>query len=94
MIIAGYAQLRGELVGDKVLEELRRLGDADTYGCLFIYERDALGVQKRWTLFGADAEYARMIATEVGTVEVPAQILRSKFPAFVPGWVIEEDPQQ
>lgn len=92
-VIAGYALLFGNLVGPKMLAELRKVGDSPDgiWAALFIYDRDSNGQRRRWTLFTADRHYAEMLASKVGRVELPTAILRDQFPAFQAGWVIDNE---
>lgn len=50
---------------------------------------DRDGHRAKWTLFGTDADYAQMSATQAGPIELPTKLLRDSFPAFQPGWVID-----
>ncbi|MBC7299464.1 hypothetical protein [Nocardia salmonicida] len=90
MTIIGYAILNGRLIEAEVLDELRQLGDSadGLYGALFVYEHDDNGTTKKFTFFTADAAYAEMLTKEAGRVELDPEMLRTKFPAYQPDWVI------
>ncbi|MBF6216154.1 hypothetical protein IU487_34740 [Nocardia puris] len=91
--IAGYAVLATHLLDAAIRAELAQLGESDHYAALFIYDTDSATAQPaRWTLFGTDADYARLLCTHSDRLEVSVTVLREKFPAFQPGWTITTDP--
>jgi hypothetical protein len=93
MVIAGYARLFGGLLDEDVLIELRdKVGHSpdDQWAALFVYDRNRDGSRTKWTLMTADHNYAEMLATRVGRIELSRQIIRDRFPAFQRGWVIDD----
>lgn len=94
-VIVGYALLFGSLLPTDVVDELKgKVGEApDGYwAAIFVYERDQdTGLRRKWTLFSADHKYALMLAGEVGKINMPKAVMRERFPAFAPGWVIDAD---
>ncbi len=93
MVIAGYARLFGDLLEADVLDELRKLGQPpdNTWGALFIYDRNPDGSRTKWTLLTADFAYAEMLASRAGRIELSTQLLRERFPWYQRGWVIDDD---
>ncbi|GAA0645781.1 hypothetical protein GCM10010174_81010 [Kutzneria viridogrisea] len=93
MIIAGYARLFGSLLDDKVLSELRQVGDSpdNIWAAIFIYDLNDDGTRTKWTLMTADHRYAEMLAQEVGRIELSTTLVRERFPAFQRGWVIDDE---
>jgi hypothetical protein len=93
MVIVGYARLFGDLLDSDVLTELRKVGQSpdNQWGALFIYDRNEDGSRTKWTLLTADFAYAEMLASRVGRIELSAELLRDRFPAFQKGWVIDDD---
>ncbi|WP_157172363.1 hypothetical protein [Nocardia pneumoniae] len=93
MVIVGYARLFGDLLEADVVAELRKLGQPpdNTWGALFIYDRNPDGSRTKWTLLTADFAYAEMLASRVGQIELSTQLLRERFPWYQRGWVIDDD---
>ena len=93
MVIAGYAVLFGDLLDTDVLAELSQLGHSpdNLFAALFIYDTRPDGHRTKWTLFGTDVGYAQMLATQGDRIELPTTLLRERFPAYQPGWVIDTD---
>lgn len=93
MTIVGYAVLNGALIEETIRDELRQLGEPTDglYGALFVYEHDGDGATTKWTFFTADPAFAEMLTKGTGNDEFDPQMLRTKLPAYQPGWVITTD---
>lgn len=92
LVVAGYARLFGDLLDDGVLAELRKIGESpdNQWAAVFIYDRDDDGSYSKWTLFTTDYRYAETLAMGTGRVDPRAELIRDRFPAYQPGWVIDD----
>ena len=95
LIVAGYARLFGSQLDARVLRVLRDgLGDSadGDWAALFVYIRYPDASVKKFTIFTAEAAYARRLAGEAGgRLPLPLSTIQQRFPAVHPGWVIDNE---
>lgn len=93
ILICGYATIFMAHCDVAMKHQLAQVGHSPSglYGAIFVLDPVSDGRRKKWTMFTADADYAAMLATGTDTpLAISPALAKEKFPAYVPGWVIDD----